>query len=68
MNEEALNHSLRKFLKTIGVTAQREIEIAIRKAVEEKRLTGGELLPARATITVAGVDLNFNVDGKIELK
>jgi hypothetical protein len=68
MDEEALNHSLRKFLKTIGVTAQREIEIAIRKAVDEKRVTGAESLPARATITIAGVDLNLQIDGKIELK
>ena len=30
MNEEALNISVRKFLKKLGVTAQREIEIAVR--------------------------------------
>ena len=32
MNEEVLNTSLRKFLKTVGVTSQREIEKAIRAA------------------------------------
>ena len=35
MNEEALNMSLRKFLKMVGVTSQQEIEKAIRAAVAE---------------------------------
>ena len=35
MNEEALNMSLRKFLKVVGVTSQQEIEKAIRAAVAD---------------------------------
>jgi hypothetical protein len=31
MNEDAFNMSVRKFLKTVGVTSQREIEAAVRK-------------------------------------
>ena len=38
MNEDALNTSVRKFLKTVGVTAQREIEKAVRDAVSSGRL------------------------------
>ena len=38
MNEEALNISVRKFLKTLGVTAQREIETAVREAAASGRL------------------------------
>ncbi len=68
MNEEALNTSLRKFLKTVGVTAQREIESAIRKAIEDKRITGSETLAAKATITIADVKLDLHIDGKIELE
>ena len=34
MNEDALNTSLRKFLKVVGVTSQREIEKAVRDALE----------------------------------
>ena len=30
MNEDVLNGSIRKFLKTVGVTSQREIEKAVR--------------------------------------
>ena len=68
MDEEALNRSLRKFLKTVGVTAQREIEIAIRKGITDGRLKGSETLPAKATITLAGADLTLNIDGDIELE
>jgi hypothetical protein len=68
MDEEALNRTLRKFLKTVGVTSQREIELAIRKGIAEGRLKGGETLPAKATITLGGVDLTLHIDGDIELE
>ncbi len=42
MNEEALNMSLRKFLKVVGVTSQQEIEKAIRAALADGRLKGNE--------------------------
>ena len=68
MNEEVLNTSLRKFLKTVGVTAQREIEKAIRAAVADGRLKGNEALPAEMVLTIGKVDLNYKVDGTIELE
>ena len=55
MNEDVFNGSIRKFLKTVGVTAQREIEKAVRQAVAEGRLKGNEKFPATATITLGGV-------------
>ena len=67
MDEDALNRSVRKFLKNVGVTSQREIELAVRKALEEGRLKGDEQLPATATVTLGGVDLNIRIDGEIEL-
>ena len=67
MNEEALNISVRKFLKKLGVTAQREIENAVRDAVAKGRLKGSERLPARAVVTLGGIDLKFEIDGDIEL-
>jgi hypothetical protein len=67
MNEEILNMSIRKFLKTVGVTAQREIEQAIRAGIADGTLKGGESLPAKATITLAGTTLAIDVAGKIEL-
>jgi Family of unknown function (DUF6494) len=68
MNEEALNTSVRKFLKKVGVTAQREIEKAVREAVSSGRLKGREALPAKAAINVEGIGLSFEIDGAIELE
>ncbi len=56
MDEEALNTSVRKFLKKLGVTAQREIEKAVRDGVASGRLKGSERLPANAVITLGGVE------------
>ena len=67
MNEEALNRTVRQFLKIVGVTSQREIEGAVRRAVEEGRIKGDETLKATAVVTLSGVELRFEVDGKIEL-
>jgi len=68
MNEDALNGSVRKFLKKVGVTAQREIEKAVRDAVSSGRLKGNEALPAKAAIRLEGVGLSFEIDGAIELE
>jgi hypothetical protein len=65
MNEEVLNMSLRKFLKKVGVTAQREIEQAVRDAAASGKLKGGTI-PAKATFTLGGVGLTFDVTGEIE--
>jgi hypothetical protein len=67
MNEEVFNTSIRKFLKVLGVTAQREIEKAVRQAVSEGKLKGNERLAAKATVTLDKVGLAHEVDGEIEL-
>ncbi len=67
MKEEVLNISLRKFLKTVGVTSQREIEKAIRTAVADGRLKGIETLSAQMVLTIGNVGLNHKIEGTIEL-
>jgi len=66
MNEDVFNASLRKFLKKVGITSQREIEKAVRDAVAAGRLTG-ERLPAKMVLTVGGVSLTHEVTDEIEL-
>ena len=68
MNEETLNISIRKFLKMVGITAQREIERAVTKALEEGLIDGSESFPAKATVEVAGLKLSVNIDGEIRLQ
>ncbi len=62
MSEEAFNMSLRKFLKQVGVTSQREIEAAVRSGKAE---TGP--LSVKVVLTARGTDLNHVVEGVIEL-
>lgn len=68
MNEEVLNATVRKFLKKVGITSQREIELAVRDAVANGRLKGNESLLAKATIQIEGLKLTFNVEGDVELE
>jgi hypothetical protein len=67
VDEEAFNLSVRKFLKQLGITAQREIEQGVREGVDAGRLTGDERLPARATVSVEGVEQEIVVEGEIAL-
>jgi hypothetical protein len=67
VDEEAFNLSVRKFLKQLGITAQREIELGVREQLEEGRLAGAERLGARATVTVEGLEREIVVEGEIAL-
>jgi hypothetical protein len=68
MNEDNFNMSLRKFLKTVGVTSQREIEKAVRQAEAEGKLKGTERLKVAARITVAGVALDIDIAGELDVR
>jgi hypothetical protein len=67
MNEDALNMSVRKFLKKVGVTSQREIEQAVRDAAESGELSDGRPLKATMLLTIDGVGLKVAIEGDIEL-
>jgi hypothetical protein len=67
MDEETFNLSVRRFLKRVGVTSQREIELGVRERLESGRLQGDETLPARATVTVQGVEREIVIEGEIKL-
>lgn len=68
MNEDIFNMSVRKFLKKVGVTSQREIEGAIRTALAEGKISDDEPVTAKMTLTIDKVDLTFTIDGEVELK
>lgn len=68
MHEETFNLSIRKFLKIVGINSQREIEQAVRKAIEDGRIAGSETFPAIVTLQVPGLNLNFKIDGEIKLE
>jgi hypothetical protein len=68
MNDEALNLSIRKFLKTVGISSQRAIEQAVVGAAATGAFTGTESFPARMTLEVAGLNLNVVFSGDITLQ
>ena len=67
MNEETYNISIRKFLKMVGVSSQREIEQAVAKALQAGSIAGNAELPARMTLEIPGVQLKVGFDGEIHL-
>jgi hypothetical protein len=68
MNDEALNMSIRKFLKTVGVNSQLAVEKAVRKAIAEGKLKGNETFPAAMTLAVGKLSLEVKFDGEIKLE
>jgi hypothetical protein len=68
MDEEAFNISLRKFLKMVGVSSQREIEQAVGRALQEQSIAGTESFPATMTLEIPGVGLRVTFDGEIHLQ
>jgi hypothetical protein len=67
MNEDVFNESLRRFLKRVGITSQREIEKAVRDAIEAGSLKGDEKLTAKMTLTVDALGLKHEVTEEIAL-
>jgi hypothetical protein len=68
MHEETFNLSIRKFLKIVGINSQREIEQAVRKAMEGGHIEGNEAFPTTVILEVAGLNLNFRIEGEIRLE
>jgi hypothetical protein len=67
VDEETFNMSVRRFLKKLGVTAQREIELAVREQLDAGALRGDERLEATATVAVRGLPHDIVVTGTIAL-
>lgn len=50
------------------MSAQREIEKAVRQALAQDKLKGNEKFSATGTVTVGGIGLSHEVKGEIELE
>lgn len=68
MNEDTFNLQIRKFLKKVGITSQREIETAVRKAIESGEIGGSETLKAVVTLRVPGVGVEMDIEDDIALE
>lgn len=68
MDDDAFNLSIRKFLKMVGVSSQREIEQAVARALQDAAIAGTESFPAKMTLEVPGLQLAVAFDGEIRLQ
>ncbi len=68
MNEDTFNLQIRKFLKKVGINSQREIEAAVRKAIESGDLNGSEKLHATVTLRVPEVGIEMDIEDNIALE
>ena len=65
MNEDTLNLSLRKFLKKVGITSQREIEKALSQADADGNLSGSPVA-VKITLDCDAFDQPLVIEDKIE--
>jgi hypothetical protein len=68
MDEDVFNLSIRKFLKKVGITSQREIEKAIRDALVNGQLKDDDILDVRVELKMDQLPSAVVIDGKINLK
>jgi hypothetical protein len=68
MNEDTLNMQIRKFLKRVGITSQREIEKGVYDALESGKIKGDEKLAATMTLEIPALDVSLKIDGEILLE
>lgn len=68
MDEDVFNMQVRKFLKNVGVTSQREIETAVREALANGKLSSDESVNAKVTLTIEDLGLSTDITGTIDLK
>ena len=67
MDEAIFNMQIRKFLKNVGVTSQREIENAVRAALEDGTLKGEETIKAKVTLTIEQLGISTDIEDDINL-
>ncbi len=67
MDEDAFNMEIRRFLKQVGVTSQREIERAAGETIAAGKLTDGVSIAVTATITAPEIGLDHKVEGQLKI-
>ena len=65
MNDEEMNLSIRKFLKKVGITSQREIEKAIDQANSDGKLDGNPIR-VKMTLEIGLNDETLTIEDEIK--
>ena len=67
MDDDQFNINIRKYLKKVGITSQREIENAVRSALDSKAMSGDETLDVKVRLSIGALNLSVDIDGEIGL-
>jgi ribosomal protein L1 len=67
MDDDQFNINIRKYLKKVGITSQREIENAVRSAIDKKSMTGDENLDVKVTLSIDALKFPVEINGEISL-
>ncbi len=67
MNDEKLNMSVRKFLKNVGITSQRNIEEKVKIKVNAGEAKNLKKIKIKAIISSDEINLNETIEGEIEI-
>jgi len=67
MDEDELNLSIRKFLKKVGITSQREIEKAVRSGLDSGAISDQDNIKVSVTLHI-DQNPDLVIDGDIKLQ
>ena len=67
MDEEAFNMNVRKFLKRVGVSSQRQIESAIRQALANGEIDPDAVCKVSMQLSIDCSEEPFVIEGEISL-
>ena len=67
MDDDQFNIIIRKYLKKVGITSQREIENAVRAAIDNELIEGDESLGVKVRLSIDALNLSVDIDGEINL-
>ena len=68
MNEDNLNLEIRKFLKQVGISSQREIENYIRKKFTEGSIKIGDSIKISINLTSKDGELDHSINESLNIK
>ena len=68
MDEDNLNLEIRKFLKQVGISSQREIENYIRKKFSEGSIKTGGSIKVSMNLSSEDGELNHSIKEDIKIK
>ena len=68
MDEDNLNIEIRKFLKKVGITSQREIENYIRKKFDEGNIKEGDSIDVSMNLSSGDGELSHSINETLKIK